>query len=248
MGIGAEAMKLYAELADEPSFQAGKTVCEFGSQDMQCEGHWWKPAREYMESLGFDYVCIDIDGRHDALKLDLNEATVGDVSRFLRGRECDNRGIVRFDLVTNHGTTEHCFNQHNCFKLMHNLTKVGGLMIHLVPSKPWQHTEDSFYYYSAGLFADLADTNGYEVVRLEYVDGTIGNMVQAVLRRTTEDEFRSPIQRDYRITEEPLPVTPVPPMPEVHTPPELLHSDGESLVVAESIVLTPRTAHMKVER
>lgn len=189
MGIGAEAMKLYAELADDPAFQRGKTVCELGSQDMQCEGHWWKPARDYyMQDLGMTYVCIDIDGRHGALKLDLNVASRAEVG-------------CAFDVVTNHGTTEHCFNQHNCFKLMHDITKVGGLMIHIVPSNPWDYQDDSFFYYSLQLFDDLADANEYERVRLEYIDGAHGKMVQVVLRRTAENSFQMPIQKHYQLRE-----------------------------------------------
>lgn len=196
MGIGAEAMLLYEQILTDPAFTRGNSVCELGSQDMQCDGHWWLPAREYYEKdLGLSYVCIDIDGRHGALCLDLNTARWQDVGQ-------------HFDVVTNHGTTEHCFNQYNCMELMHDLTKVGGLIIHVVPSIPWALQDDSFYYYSRQLFEDLADANGYEKVKCEYVDGKHGNMVSVVFRRLTDEPFKAPVQKQYQLREGPVIVPP----------------------------------------
>ena len=40
--------------------------------------------------------------------------------------------VVR--LVVNAGTTEHVVNQDNAFRVMHDLTKVGGVMMHEVPA------------------------------------------------------------------------------------------------------------------
>jgi cyclopropane fatty-acyl-phospholipid synthase-like methyltransferase len=39
----------------------------------------------------------------------------------------------RFDLLINAGTTEHVVNHDNAFRVMHDLVKVGGFMIHEVP-------------------------------------------------------------------------------------------------------------------
>jgi hypothetical protein len=39
-----------------------------------------------------------------------------------------------FDLVINAGTTEHVSNQENAFRVIHDLTKRGGMMNHEVPA------------------------------------------------------------------------------------------------------------------
>ena len=141
-----------------------------------------------MEAHGYRYVCIDHDGRHGALRLDLNFCLAEDIGE-------------RFDIVSNHGTSEHCINQVNIFKLMHDLCKVGGLIIHIVPSWPWEGTrEGNFYYYSMGLFHDIAEANDYEKLVIQYVNIVNGNgmHVHAALRRTTYAAFKLPIQKRYQ--------------------------------------------------
>jgi hypothetical protein len=38
-----------------------------------------------------------------------------------------------FDLVVNAGTTEHVVTQDNAFRVIHDLTKAGGVMLHELP-------------------------------------------------------------------------------------------------------------------
>lgn len=77
-------------------------------------------ARPFWEWLGFRYASVDVEG-NESIEIDLNFD------------ECDlpYRGI--FDLVTNYGTTEHVANQLNAFKVIHDLARVGGVMVHHVP-------------------------------------------------------------------------------------------------------------------
>jgi len=210
VGIGPAALSLYVDLAEHDLLHVG-SICELGSQDLVPEGfdiyriarllwglgHEFRPlpsgsSRALMEALGFYYDCIDKDGRHGALTLDLNSAIAADVG-------------LEFDLVTNHGTTEHVFDQANCFRLMHYLTRPGGLMIHIVPRRGLYqggsecgYGAHGLYLYATGFFADLAHANGYEVVRDYEWSDNAGGLSVAVLRRMTSAPFRVPLQAMYR--------------------------------------------------
>ena len=67
-----------------------------------------------------------------------------------------------YDVVTNFGTTEHIFNQWNCFSVIHGATKVGGTMYHVLPATGY--LDHGYYCYTPLFFRDLAKANGYEIV------------------------------------------------------------------------------------
>jgi len=108
------------------------------------------PSRRLHESLGFKYDCVDIDGQFGALVLDMNFDSVPP----------DRRG--KYDLTTNHGTTEHVFNQLNAFKLIHDFTARDGLMLHALPFTV--HLEHGFFNYQPNLFDALARFNSYKTL------------------------------------------------------------------------------------
>src|ERR1700737_3303758 len=98
MGIGPAALKLYEGLDLK-----GGSICELGSQDyvpgpyrgpLFLEG--FSSGREFMtRHFGFQsYVCVDLNGEHEAIRLDLNIACAADLHNRV------------FDVVTNHGTSE----------------------------------------------------------------------------------------------------------------------------------------------
>ena len=64
------------------------------------------PGKYLYEWLGVtEYDSIDADGLYGAHVFDLNK-DIGESYNFKK----------QYDLVTNHGTTEHVFNQYRCFK------------------------------------------------------------------------------------------------------------------------------------
>ena len=82
-----------------------------------------RQARKFFEDRGCEYSTIDLRGeptyRFDLTKIIPKTELFG-----------------QFDLVTNNGTSEHVeprSGQYNCFKNMHLLTKVGGVMMHAIP-------------------------------------------------------------------------------------------------------------------
>ena len=65
-----------------------------------------------------------------------------------------------FDFVTNAGTTEHIFNQANCFAVVHDLTKVDGIMAHAVPFAGFEN--HGLFNYSWKFFTKIAKANDYD--------------------------------------------------------------------------------------
>jgi hypothetical protein len=74
--------------------------------------------KEFWEWLGCTYKAADIDTSPHIIRLDLN---FDDVPMEHRGK---------YQLVTNFGTTEHVANQNQAMKIIHDLTAVGGVMVH----------------------------------------------------------------------------------------------------------------------
>jgi SAM-dependent methyltransferase len=149
-------------------------------------------------------ASIDFHGTPEALKLDLNQPlALGE----------------QFDLLINGGTGEHVFDVRQFFSSCHQVTRPGGLMLHLLPFLGW--LEHGFYNFNPTFFWDLAQANGYAVVLFAYTEitplrvvplrsreallemaraGELGQtaMLYAVLRKpAVEAAFRIPMQGVY---------------------------------------------------
>ncbi|WP_407175348.1 methyltransferase domain-containing protein [Bradyrhizobium sp. STM 3562] len=72
----------------------------------------------------------------------------------------DRRG--KFDLVLNFGTTEHVVNQLNAFEVIHDALRLGGVVMHQLPSVGY--VDHGYFNYNPLLLNDLAQINRYEVV------------------------------------------------------------------------------------
>lgn len=109
---------------------------------------------DFMKSIGYgSYTCIDVNQRYGALQMDLNYS-LADKYHY---RD-------EFDLVTNNGTGEHIFDQASVFRNIHALTRVGGLMVHVLPFH--NYINHGFYNFQPILFHDLAQANQYKILRL----------------------------------------------------------------------------------
>lgn len=111
-------------------------------------------ARPIWEWLGFTYAAIDLDRSPGSIPLDLN---FDSVPREHRGR---------FDLVTNFGTTEHVVNQLNAFRVIHDLTRVGGIMLHRLPAQG--HLTHGLFNYDPKFFWLLGRANGYRWLAMDF--------------------------------------------------------------------------------
>ena len=151
-------------------------------------------AGDYWRALGWEYRSYDIDGLFGSHVVDLNVDQVPASEH------------KKYSFTMNGGTSEHVFNQYNFFLQFHNVTKVGGLMMHVVPFHLFQN--HGFYSYSPTFFHSLAHYNGYELLGLWQVgkpdinvyrsnfDRPEGRRVVlvAVMRRVREVEFAFPLQ------------------------------------------------------
>jgi SAM-dependent methyltransferase len=177
VGLGPPILALYTQLKRLGVFDNVSAVMELGAQNVWCPrphivyelftafgkaapdaamvqrfADWKGSARELHAALGLGYACIDLDPSFDSLPLDLNFD------------ETPAEHVGRYDLVTNHGTSEHIMNQYNVFKMMHDLTRPGGYMLHAVPFTV--HLEHGFFNYQPNFFQALARYNGYKTVGL----------------------------------------------------------------------------------
>lgn len=110
--------------------------------------------KDWYFSLGFSkYLAIDVNTERDAVAMDLNLDLVTHY-----------QWTEQFDLVTNNGTGEHVFNQYAVFKNCHNLCKINGFMVHMLPFYRW--VDHGFYNYNPNLFACLAHANSYDLQAL----------------------------------------------------------------------------------
>ena len=170
MGIGIPSLYLDNQLFQENYLSQEPEVIELGSQDIpQQQQPQFKlfleeccnylvpensviTAKMIYESFGCkEYQCIDADGRHNALVFDLNK----DLQEFYHWNKV-------LALVTNNGTSEHCFNQLTCFKNIHDLCVSGGLMIHVLPVGGYEN--HGLYNYHPTFFYNLAAANHYKVL------------------------------------------------------------------------------------
>ena len=186
MGIGTNDLRLLLRLRTLGYIPRAASVVEIGAQ--QIENHvlldqrifedlraefgsskilnWSVPqsishtpqngplSREMWVGLGCSYNAIDIDNSPHSIMLDLNHDSVPAAS------------LNAFDLVTNYGTTEHVANQLNAFKIIHDLTKPGGLMVHHVPAQG--HLNHGLFNYNAKFFWMLCRSNGYKVIYMGF--------------------------------------------------------------------------------
>jgi len=118
----------------------------------------WPPKKagvflnEFLEGTSLDYLGLDIFPGPNVQLFDLNFHQLADAQQ------------EAFDVVFNFGTTEHVFNQYNCFKALHEAAKPGAFIFHQVPCTGYM--DHGYWIYSPRLFTDLAEANDYEVVEM----------------------------------------------------------------------------------
>ncbi len=115
---------------------------------------------ELIEKAGMEYLSFDIADGFKTLILDLNRAVLPE------------NLCKKFDLVLNFGTTEHILNQFNCFKVMHDATRVGGHIYHSLPTIGY--VDHGYITYTGRCFFDIAGYNEYEIVDF-WFEGPVGN-------------------------------------------------------------------------
>ena len=108
---------------------------------------------EITDLANIEYASIDVcPGLKNTHILDLN---FDELPGELRGRH---------DVVFNFGTTEHIFNQWNCFEVIHDALKVDGVVYHQLPASAY--LDHGYFCYTPLFFRELAAANGYTIEQM----------------------------------------------------------------------------------
>ena len=173
MGIGGPATSFLSVIHKHGLLEGKSSVMEIGAQDfnnafesfiydfphdvpirtriLSNEEKKIKLVSEMYKKIGLmKYKSIDTNGHNNSLVLDMNKDLVNDYDF-----------NDQFDLVTNFGTTEHISNQYQIFKNMHDLCKINGLMIGIVPFQG--ALNHGFFNYQPLFFQYLALANKYDM-------------------------------------------------------------------------------------
>lgn len=223
MAYGRESLNLTLSLWKDGLFNNFESVIELGSQTLSVPiqelglvfnkvlGMPARPqqrftAEEFYKALGFKrYHCIDTNGENGAFVFDLNKDIVA-----------EHEFQEKFNLVTNHGTAEHCFDQYNVFRNIHNLCAPGGVMVHGLPFQGYLN--HGFYNYQPAFYRALASANNYRMIGLYLnINADAGDistyseslmkhlslppgstmLLLAVMQKLGSDPFRTPFDGKY---------------------------------------------------
>jgi hypothetical protein len=107
-----------------------------------------------------------------------------------------------YDVLTNIGTVEHFNNQYEAWQIMHEITKVGGVMIHIMPDAYECEMYLRWYghchnYFDVVFFENLCDKLGYEIVSNELLNFNRSVALKKVTNSTfniNKEEFLNTIK------------------------------------------------------
>lgn len=157
----------------------GLSMFELGNQ--RFIGGQFTTGKEHFENLGMTHTSVDLNGEDGALPLDL------------RCPEMFYEFRCKYDVLTNLGTTEHVEpieKQYECFSIIHDVVKPGGIMIHMVPdveelenSGAWK--DHCSIYYTKEFFIELTEACNYTILENKVIFG----LRSVVLRKETAKAF-----------------------------------------------------------
>ncbi len=169
MGLRGPYLSFIAEcVAQSIGDLRGKRMLEFGNQYVhENAGVPERTGKEYFTNRGVAHISLDLNGRDGTLRID--------VSKPITRPEW----IGAFDIITNAGTLEHVEPyraQYECFRNIHRLLKVGGIVIHLLPDIHELETKGLWKghcnnYYSEAFVRMLAVANHYRIVAMKIMNG-----------------------------------------------------------------------------
>lgn len=242
MGYSVEMMALFAELGEHGQMDDVRRVVDLGSQGMYfarqdgssnaCKESIRRAicalggapisddqldklanrssAKEFFLLASKEYKSLDADGLHgDPFDFNLDSVSKEDRNAFC--------------LTVNAGTTEHLIDQENAFRIAHDLTRSGGLMLHQVPFLGG--IDHGFFNYNPNFFSALAKFNAYELLGLwlspvgtftliPWSDSMVKHLkattdpeyyvlLYCLLRKTNDLEFCVPFQGSYESQQHP---------------------------------------------
>ena len=147
-----------------------------------------KSAKDYFIEQGYDHTSVDLKGLRGSEIRDLRNP-----EEFLDWHDT-------FDILTNSGTTEHVEprdSQYECFSIIHDVVKVGGIFVHILPDadqmlKYGYWADHCNIYYNSIFFEELAYLCEYKILVNKVSTGN-----RAVVMQKTD----APFTTDRSITE-----------------------------------------------
>lgn len=149
------------DLGDQGVFDISYTSGLF-KLDMQELNRFGAMTKLY-KYIGYNREFLDL--KEGGLQYDLNYSIKANLEMH-----------CKYDLVTNHGTSEHIFNQVTCFEAIHYLTKKDGLMYHCLNCQGWADgggLGHGFYLYHPKFIHLLATQNHYEILDQKYSPSSV---------------------------------------------------------------------------
>jgi len=190
MGLGKEHLEYFFEMFELEGYKRfdALKMCELGNQRIGIGGMEYLKSngmppyvtgKELFTHVGFEHTSIDINGKDGALPIDLTKPIL------------DPDLCLNFDVITNSGTTEHVLDQIECFKNIHNMCKIGGLFIHVVPSIKYKTltmrtgivTAHGRYNYGFNFFRELAISCGYDILDERIIGRSVSVTMQKISNR-----------------------------------------------------------------
>tara|TARA_R100000008_G_C3559529_1_gene155266 strand:+ start:274 stop:1098 length:825 start_codon:yes stop_codon:yes gene_type:complete len=136
-------------------------------------------SKEYFTALGCKHTSIDLNMKDGAIPIDLRKS--------IKDNDIHNL-INTADIILDSGTSEHISYQYMNWKNLYDITKVGGIFLHILPKVGYwkNHCE---YKYDIDFFEQLAKANDYEIIEISnsYADKDIC----AAFRKTNNKGFMS---------------------------------------------------------
>jgi hypothetical protein len=182
MGLRAPYLE-FIETSIDKAFGDARNLrmLELGDQVINDRSISEKTGKAYFKNRGFEHVSVDIKRHHDELVLDLRKPE--------QFKDLTNS----WDVITNSGTTEHVEpveTQYECFQIIHDCLKIGGIAVHLNPdvevrdnSGKWK--DHCRIYYSKSFYDMLARECGYELLSNTVING----LRCAAMKKTKEGSF-----------------------------------------------------------
>ena len=162
-------------------------MLELGCQNIYVNGYpeMSISLEELPKRFGVQIEVWDILGCQNAKVVDLREPVAKEI-------------YGNFDVITDFGTTEHVDgNYYQARKNIHDLCRVGGLMIHENPMTGHWIGHGSNYL-NTNFYQQMAEHNQYQILELgiEYAMGntTDGGIVYCVMKKLVDTPFVSKIK------------------------------------------------------
>jgi len=210
MAINALQVAWISRLAEKKIIRSGDSIIEFGPQDLACSRHVIElyarrhctiselPAK--VEQL-YDgdhlrqvkpQAFYEIFGTSKYRSVDLSDPRAD----WLRDFNVPFRLREKFDIATNFGTAEHVFNIAAVFRSIHDILRIGGVALHVLPA--FGDINHGFFNIHPTTYFDLAAANSYVIEDFCYVDRwDIRNLAFEVDRKLEIDFDNLPIRMEH---------------------------------------------------